>query len=76
MYALKYCGMFIRVKDGLMTDNKASAILFGDPVAAEKYAENWKVTTDVHQVPQHSVQLIEVETRPTISRVGKVVREF
>jgi len=56
-----------------MTDNKASAMLFDTPDEAKEYCVKWKITSQVSDASSADVELVEVEVKPTISKVGKVV---
>ena len=72
MFALRFYNMFIR-KDGLMTDNKSSALLFNTTNEAREYVTDWRVTSAVHNKENADVEVVEVETKQVISKVGKVV---
>lgn len=75
MYALrlgKYSAMFIR-NDGLCTDNKNAAKLFETPEEAREYVNTWRVTSGVHEKETLPLQLLEVQTKQVIQKVGKVV---
>ena len=71
MFALKYYDMFVR-KDGLMTDNKASALLFNTQVEAEQYVPSWKISSGVHQ-REKAVEVVEVEVKVVVQKVKQVV---
>lgn len=72
MYALRYYGMFVRAKDGQMTENKSSAKLFETPEEAKAYAMEQFKANGVATDPSVLMELVEVETKPTISKVVKV----
>jgi len=66
MFAIRYYGMLVR-KDGLMTDNNASALLFDTVAAAEAYVKQWKITSQVQQtgVP---AEIVEVEVKIVLKK--------
>ena len=75
MYALrlgKYSAMFIR-NDGLCTDNKASAKLFDTVEEAREYVKTWRTDSGVHGKEDIPLQLLEVQTKSVIQKVGAVL---
>jgi hypothetical protein len=64
--------MFIR-QDGLCTDNKNSAKLFTTIDQAKTYVTEWRKTSTVNGKESLTVNIVEVETRPIINKVGKTI---
>lgn len=75
MYALQLTRykMFLRAKDGGTTDNKASAMLFYTIDEARAYVTTWRTTSSVSGASTMQISIVEVETAPTIKKVGKEV---
>lgn len=59
-------GMFV-YKEGLFTDNKNTAKLFTTEKEAEEFS---KLFND-----EHPMFIIEVEVKPVVARVGKIIRK-
>ncbi len=76
MYALRntqYGKSYIRDIDGLFTSNKQSAKLFNTIQEAEDYYYIWLNTTGVDKPNELKLAIVEVETKPVITRyVGEV----
>lgn len=76
MFSLKFCGAWIRKKDGLLTDDKERAVVFNTVDEAYAYAIDWKNTTTVHIDNKHKIQIVEVACKLVISKVGLVHQEI
>lgn len=74
MYTLRLTlhEMFIR-NDGLCTNNKNAARLFETLDQARDYVVEWRATSGVNGKDTLELNIVEVETKPVIQRVGKVV---
>lgn len=72
MYAVRYYRMFIR-KDGLMTENKSSALLFNTLTEAEDYVKLWKINSGVQITGTLPIEVVEVEAKVVCSKVKGVV---
>lgn len=71
MFAIKIYSMFIR-NDGFCTGNKASIKLFPSVLDAKEYIEDWKTTTTV-DCGDNPLEIVEVETKPIATKIGRVV---
>lgn len=73
MYTLRMTRykMFLRAKDGGGTDNKAAAILFDTVESARAYVTDWRGTSFVSGASSMDISIIEVETKPVITKIGK-----
>jgi len=76
MFALRYSSVWIRRKDGLLTDDKERAKLFETVEEASSYAIDWKKSTAVHQDHIHKIEIVEVACRKVISKVGLIHEEI
>lgn len=77
MYAIEYYGMFVRAKDGLMTDVKPSAKLFETADEAAEYVKTWLKDTEVSLPKDRKpVNIVEVDTKVVLQKVRQVVRSF
>jgi len=76
MYTLRLgpeCGnMFIR-QDGLCTDNKNSAKLFITIDQAKTYVTEWRKTSPVTGKESLTINIVEVEIKPIIKSIGRVI---
>lgn len=75
MFAIRYCNMLVR-KDGFMTDNKASALLFPTVFDAAEYIQDWKVNSGVQITGSSPIEIVEVQTKVVVQKVGKVVVSY
>lgn len=77
MYAIEYYGMFIRAKDGLMTDSKQAAKLFDTADEACAYVREWLNTTAVNlPADRKPINVIEVEVKPVIKSIKQTYRSY
>jgi hypothetical protein len=72
MFAIRYYKMLVR-NDGYMTDNKASAKLFDTVKDAEDYIKDWKIKSGVQITGKAPIEIVEVQTKVVVQKVGKVV---
>lgn len=75
MFAIRYCNMLVR-NDGLMTDNKSSALLFPTVFDAAEYIQDWKVNSGVQITGNTPIEIVEVQTKVVVQKVGKVVVSY
>lgn len=76
-YAIRMCkffdGLYIRVKDHLMTDHPPNAQLFDTVNEAEDFLIQWRKTTAVQMPPGTELYFVEVETREILKRQLRVL---
>lgn len=66
-------GMYIRVKDHLMTDHPQSAQLFDTVTEAEDFIDSWRKTTGVQSPEGTPLYVVEVETKEILKRQTRVI---
>lgn len=73
MYAIRYYGMFVR-RDGLMTDNKASARLFETFDEVKRYMlEEWFPNSGVSfPDDRQPAEIVKVETKTVLHKILEV----
>lgn len=77
MFAIEYYGMFVRARDGLMTDSKQAAKLFETAEEACAYVCQWLNETAVNlPADRKPINVVEVEVKPVIKGIKGTYRSY